>query len=356
MRSPLLVVAALLGLIALPILLGSCYITDQGLHYLGLLSKGRPLDSVLADPRSSEATKKLIRRAIAIEAFGRERLGQKETRNFRKLVELESDTLVHVVQACAELSFDRWLWNYPLVGKLPYQGYFDAAGAEKEAARLRKLGLDVIVRPADAFSTLGWLSDPLWSFMSGYDESELADLVLHELTHATAFRKDSGDWNEEIATFVGREGSILWLKSEYGVGSPELAAAKAARDDAETFAAYLRATASSLEAVYSSAAPKDEKRRLKAEILAARAASFAADYDKLFATDRYRGVAMGKINNAWLDLYRLYEGEPTLYADYFAKVSGSDLRGFIADMAALAHGKEEPKVVMRRRLAELQGG
>jgi predicted aminopeptidase len=348
--APLLRFAVLL--VVTPLLLSSCYITGEGLHYLGLLSRGRPVAAALADPKTPEATKELLRRATAIEAFGRERLGQRATRNFRKIVELEGDTLVHVVQACAELSFDRYLWNYPLVGKLPYRGYFETAGADKEAARLRALGYDVIVRPADAFSTLGWLSDPLWSFMSNYDESDLADLVLHELTHATAFYKGGGDWNEELATFVGREGSLLWLADRHGADSKEVAAARAARKDAETFAAFLGGTAKELEGLYAAKIPDAEKRARKASIIAERAALFAKDYDKLFGSERYRGVKMDKINNAWLDLYRLYEGEPALYRDYYEKVSKSDLRAFIADMAALATGGRDPKITMRERLSK----
>jgi len=346
MRLPTLLVLA-----GLPLLLSSCYITGQGLHYLGLLAKGRPVAEALADPATPEATKELLRRAVAVEAFGRERLGLRETRNFRKIVELRTDTLVNVVQACASLSFDRYLWDYPLVGRLPYKGFFDRAGADKEATRLRALDYDVIVRPADAFSTLGWLSDPLWSFMSNYDESELADLVLHELTHATAFSKAGGDWNEELATFVGREGADLWLAERHGALSPELAAARLARKDAEAFAAYLRGTAAELEKLYRSDAPIEEKRRRKAAIIAARAAEFQADYDRLFATGRYRGFRMDRIDNAWLDLYRLYEGEPALYREYFERISRSDLRAFIADMAGLAEKKGDPKDAMRAALA-----
>lgn len=345
MRAP-----ALLALCALPLLLSSCYITSEGLHYLGLLSKGRPIDKVLADPAAPEATKRLLREAEAIEAFGQSDLGERKTRNFRSIVEIQGDTLVHVVQACASLSFDRYLWDYPFVGKLPYRGYFDVKDADKEAAALRAKGLDVIVRDADAFSTLGWLSDPLWSFMVNYDEADLADLILHESMHATAFRGGNDDWNEGIATFVGRQGSILWLENKYGKDSKEVAHALDARKDAETFSAFLRETARQLEEVYSSPASDDEKRARKKEIIEARATSFAADYDKLFVTDIYRKVAMDRINNAWLDLYRLYEGEPALYRDWFDRMDKGDLRTFIADMSALAKGRGDPIAEMKRRL------
>ncbi|HUX38282.1 MAG TPA: aminopeptidase [Rectinemataceae bacterium] len=349
----------ILALAALPLLLSSCYVTSEGLHYLGLLSKGRPIAEVIADPSTPEATKTLLRNAEAIQAFGVSTLGEKATRNYRRIVEIQGTTLVHVVQACASLSFDRWLWNYPFVGKLPYRGYFELKDAEKEAAALRAKGLDVIVRDADAFSTLGWLSDPLWSFMADYSEADIADLILHESMHATAFRTGGGqagsdDWNEGIATFVGRQGSLLWLESRYGKDSKEVAEALAERKDAETFAAFLRETAKELETVYSSPVTDDEKRMEKAAIIAARAKLYATDYSSLFVTDRYKGAAMARINNAWLDLYRLYEGEPALYRDWYEKVDKGDLRAFVADMKGLAKAKAPPLLAMRQRLEALR--
>ncbi len=345
MRSP-----AFIALAAFPLLLSSCYITNEGFHYLGLLSKGRPIDTVLADPSTSTATRTLLLNAEAIEAFGQQKLGERPTRNFRKIVQIQGDTLVHVVQACASLSFDRYLWSYPLVGKLPYRGYFDIQGAEKEAARIRAQGYDAIVRDADAFSTLGWLSDPLWSFMADYDEADLADLILHESMHATAFRGGSDDWNEGIATFVGRQGSLLWLELKYGKDSKQVTDAIDARKDAETFSAFLRETARQLQLVYSSKASDGEKRKAKAEIIATRAALYTADYNKLFLGDRYKKVAMDKINNAWLDLYRLYEGESALYKEWYEKIDHADLKAFIVDMTRLAKAKAEPLASMQARL------
>jgi predicted aminopeptidase len=339
------------ALASLSLLLSSCYVGSQGLHYLGLLSRARPAAKALADPHTPAASKDLIERAARIETFGRETLGLSATRNFKSIVELDADTLVHVVQATGELSFERHLWYYPLVGKLPYRGFFEKAEAEKEAATLRKQGLDVIVRSADAFSTLGWLSDPLWSFMATYDETELADLILHELTHATAFRRDGESWNEEIATFVGREGSRQWVEREFGPDSKELREAEARRRDAEAYVAFLRETGIRLEAVYSSGAPDTDKRRLKAQIIAERAKEYSETLAGRLVTDRYRNARLDGINNAWLDLYRLYEGEPVLYSDYYESVSGSKLSAFIADMAALAKGRDDPKNIMRDRLA-----
>jgi predicted aminopeptidase len=354
--------AAISALALAAILCSSCYVTSQGLRYLSIRSGARSVDRELADPRTGAEQRALLERARDVRAFAASELGLKETKSYTTIVRMDSDRLATVVQACAELSFDRWLWSYPFVGKLPYRGYFDPADAEKEAARLRKKGLDVIARPVDAFSTLGYLSDPLFSFMSSYDESEVADLVIHEMTHATVFLKgrgldartgervDTEQFNEELATFVGREGSLLYLAEVHGPGSAEVEAARAARRDAEAYAAFLRGTAGELELIYSSGATEAEKREGKARAIASRAALFAEDYDRLFETEAYRKAPMDRINNAYLDLYRLYEGESSLYRDFYLRVSGGDMKAFIASVSRIAKEGGDPKESMRREL------
>jgi predicted aminopeptidase len=329
-------------------------VTAQGARYLGIRSRAVPAARALSDPKTAPGVRVLLERAAAARAFAVAAIGLRDTRSYRSVVEIEGDRIATVVSACAELSFDRYLWSYPFVGKLPYRGYFDPAGADAEAARLRKSGLDVIERPVDAFSTLGWIADPLYSFMDTYSEAEVAELVIHEMTHATIFlkgnRPGAEQFNEELATFVGREGSLLWLASIHGAGSNEVEAARSDRADAEALSSWLRGTSDDLQTLYASAATLEEKRSRKAGIIAARAAAFSARYGELFVTDRYMSFPMGRLNNAWLDLYRLYEGEPALYRDYLEKVCGSSLQRFVAKIAVLAHEKGDPKELMRREI------
>jgi len=316
-------------------------------------------DRALADPAAPPEEKLLLERAAAARDYALRELGLRRTRNYTSLVRIEGDCLAYVVQACAELSFDRHLWTYPLVGKLPYRGYFDREEARAEAARLRERGYDTIARPVDSFSTLGWLKDPLFSFMASYSEAEIAELVIHEMTHATVFLKGSSpgheQFNEELATFLGREASLRFLEGRHGPDSPELAEARAARADAEAFAAFLRGTATALEGVYSSEAAEGEKRRLKAAVIAERAREFESLRGELFSEGRYRGFDMAGINNAWLDLYRLYEGEPELYAEYLDARCGGDLRRFVESMSRIAKIGGDPKAAMRAAIASGDG-
>jgi predicted aminopeptidase len=331
--------------------LSSCYVTAQGTHYLALRAKAVPVAAALADPKTSPDVRTLLDRVAEVRLFAVNELGLRETKNYTSIVTLDSDRLATVVSACAELSFDRYEWNYPFVGKLPYRGYFDPREAQEEAARLKALGLDTIVRPVDAFSTLGWFTDPLFSFMASYGEADIANLIIHESTHATVFVKGAGDFDEELAVFVGGEGSLLWLVSKYGEHSPQVEDLLRSRADDAAFAAWLRGTAEELQKVYASAATAAEKRTQKAAIIASRAADFKSEFARHFDTARYKDFPMEKLNNAYLDLYRLYEGEPELYKDYYEKICGSSMRLFMTEVARIAKRGGDPREGMRKELA-----
>jgi len=352
-RPPAL--ALVFALFLFPLALSSCYLTEQASRYLALHGRAVPVATALADPRTSPAVRSFLERVARIRSFAEANFGLRQTKNYSSIVMLDSDRLATVVSACAELSFDTYEWSYPFLGKLPYRGYFDPKEAATEAARLRKAGWDVISRPVDAFSTLGWFSDPLFSFMASYGESDVADTIIHEMTHATIWSHGHDQFNEELATFVGGEGSLLYLASAYGPDSPELKRATEDRADAEAFSAWLRGTADELQTLYSSSLPPDEKRAQKAAIIAARAAAFKEQSSQLFHGDAYRTFPMDRLNNAYLDLYRLYEGEPDLYRDFYQKVCGSSMRRFIEAVSRIAKQGGDPRVGMRRALASLPG-
>ncbi len=333
--------------------LSSCYVTTQGTRYLSLLSRAERVERILSDPDASPEIKDLVVRAERIRSFAIQEFGLADTRNYRSVVRLDSDALATVVSACDAVSFRRHLWKYPVVGDLPYKGFFKPAEAEREAARLRGEGLDVLVRTVDAFSTLGWLPDPLFSTFSRYDDGQLAELILHELAHATVFVKGAEQFNEEFATFVGRQGALRYLARVHGDPSSELAAFQDARTDADAFAAFLRETADRLETLYGSGRPREEILSGKAEILAARARDYRETASVRFRSEDYRVFPMDRINNAYLDLYRLYEGEPEVYGEYLDSVCGGDLSLFVRKVKDLAGNRGDPKDAIRKAIRGL---
>jgi predicted aminopeptidase len=106
----------------------------------------------------------------------------------------------------------------------------------------------VFVGGVDAYSTLGWFSDPVLSTFIGRDETGLAELVFHELAHQRLFVAGDTDFNEAFATAVAREGVRRWLRDR---GDPEAVEAWARRMEREdAFLSLVLGARKSLERLY----------------------------------------------------------------------------------------------------------
>jgi predicted aminopeptidase len=340
--------AAATALLGCAAVFSGCYTLKQGTAMLGYLEKAKPVETLLAGTSTDAA---FARRVADIRRFALEELGLRETANYTKYVAIDRDYLAAVVSAAAADSFARHEWWFPIVGSVPYKGFFNPDDARKERARLEKKGLDVWVRGVDAFSTLGWFSDPLYSYMKEYPVHRLADLIIHESLHATIYLKNHAQFNEELAEFVGSEGARLYIEKTFGKDSSESRAIAASNGDRAIFLGFVRDLIAELELLYADNIPREEKLPQKAEIIRAAQARFAETYDTLFQNDNYRGFPDLPINNAYLELYRLYYEEDGYFRDLYAR-AGSDLKRFIAAAKTLkpAKSRGDPKTQLEKAL------
>lgn len=325
------------------------YLAKQGTYLLRDSSGTRDAKAMIADPATPDDTRQFLVRVSDIKAFAVGTVGLKNNANYTRYKELGRDHLVDVVQACDAASFSDYLWSYPFLGKLPYKGYYERADADAEAARLKADGYDTLIRPVDAFSTLGFVKDPLYSFMKKYSIFQIASLIIHEQTHATLFLKGQPDFNEELATFVGDEGAFEWLRARFGENSPEYRDAVAENADNDTFTRELADLSKQLEEVYETSLPREEKMARKAAAISAFQERLLAQAPTLFQTESYRSLGKISINNAILSLYRLYSSDIPLLRAYWERRCGSDLRMFMGAAQALSK-KGDVKAQMKAAL------
>jgi predicted aminopeptidase len=169
--------------------------------------------------------------------------------------------------------------------------------------------------------------------MRNYPAEELANLIIHEQFHATVFIKNQVQFNEELAEFVGSEGSRLYMESRYGSEKPE-ARPGAEEGDNAAFIECIRGLIAELDVLYKSGLPRDEALQKKENIIRQSQERFEAEYESRFKSENYRGFSKLPVNNAYLELYRLYSAEDNYFKDLYAR-SGRDLPGFIAAAAGL---------------------
>ena len=338
-------------------LFSGCYAVRQGTIMIGYLNRAVPLESLPeadaknggAETSEAEKTRRFVELVQDIRRFASEELGLKMSKNYTRYVQLDRDYLVAVVSASAADSFARHEWKFPVVGRLPYKGFFNIEDARKEGAKLKKNGLDVWIRTVDAFSTLGWFSDPLYSYMRDYSPYRLAELIIHESMHATVFLKGQAQFNEELAEFTGNEGARLYMEARFGADFREYGEMLAANEDNRRYVAFLRELIAELQTLYENGKSREEKISEKDRIISAAKERFDKEYESLFSGENYRGFSTLPVNNAYLELYRLYYAEDAYIAGLYER-SGKDLPAFIA--AAKSMSKKGPG---RKNLAEALG-
>jgi predicted aminopeptidase len=265
---------ALGALAASPALTGCAtagYLTQAAFGQLDLLEARRDIDDVVGDRRTSPRLRALLGRVDEIKRFG-EQQGLTPTSNYSTYAAVDRPVAVWVVTAAEPLRFRNRTWSFPIVGSVPYLGFFDRDDASGLALDLRAAGWDVDLRGASAYSTLGWFADPVLSTMiADGDEAlgELADVVLHESFHATLYVKGQSLFNESSANFVGDHLAEAYLDAATGPSSPEKKAFLAAEEQREARSRKMRAAYVRLEALYASTSPRAEKLAEKARILGA---------------------------------------------------------------------------------------
>jgi predicted aminopeptidase len=338
--SNLPVIIAAIMLIAVSVISSGCYSLKQGTIMLGYLGRAVPLKELSTGENVSEEDRLFVTRVENIRRFAMTELGLKESKNYTRYVKLNRDYLAAVVSASPKDSFGRYEWWFPVVGKLPYKGFFLVKDAGKERAKLEKKGLDVWIRGVDAFSTLGWFRDPLYSYMKKYSEQYLAELIIHELFHATLYLKNFSQFNEQLAEFVGTEGARLYMGKKQ-IENPTVEGAldagetdAALREDREVYLSVIQDLIAELDRLYKSDVPREEKLLGKEEIIAVAKASFNENYDSLFKTENYKFFSELPINNAYLELFRLYHEEDFYFKGLYER-TGEDLIKFIATAVTL---------------------
>ena len=326
MRSKRFFLALFALLLVVVITCGSCspiYIARAGWEEAGILYRREPIAELLERDTVPELLKKKFRLVLEAREFAI-RIGMKPEGSFREFSQIDRDVLVWVLSAARRDRFEAYTWWFPIVGSIPYKGFFEKEDAIKEEERLRKKGLDTFVRPSPAFSTLGWFDDPLLSTITRFDDVALVNTVLHEILHNTIWVKGNAEFNETLANFVGAAASEEFFRE---AKRDEDAKQAAVRWTSElNFARKLDQVVHELEELY--------RTEVSTEAVLERRTALLERTVKEWASADIRFQA-GRLNNATIIAYRIYLERPWLFEESFIR-EGRSLKVFLTKMKELS--------------------
>lgn len=308
--------------------LSSCYLINNGYHLFKYNLSAKPLEEVYNDSKVSDKVKDRLKLVFEIREFAVKNIGLKQNKTYTKFVQVENNKnyLVNVLVASKPYKLEAYQWSFPLFGSFPYKGFYNLEEAKAEEKLLKAKGYDTYIRTAGAFSTLGWFDDPIYSYMLNYPVEYLANIVIHEMTHATVFIKDNIQFNEELASFIGDQGAIEFLKYKYGENSQEYKNSFYIKEDNKTFSEFLNAFYNEMNAMYKDDTKTEkEKKELKQEIINKyKHEEFLKLKKKFKLKGSYEWFSRLKLNNAVIMGFITYERDSDLYPKLHDKL-GHDI-------------------------------
>ncbi len=308
------------------------YETRAALGHIKFLARRKSIEKTIRDPRTPAALRARLELVQDVRRFGFDRMGLRRSREYSTYSPVNGPALTWLVSGSKKTSFTPYEWRFFPVGTFPYKGHWKRSRALAEERRLEARGFDACVRGAADYNTGLWISDPVPSTLLSYEPGDLAEVLLHELTHSTVYYKDHSGFDEAAANFAGEQGARQFLAAHYGPKSKELADYEAGLARDKALDAQLEAIRDRLQAVYTSTASDAEKLKAREPVLREGLASLEA-----------RGFKLSKLNNAVILSYGLYDEHQDLFrraydrcgrdwARFFALLKGLDRRDPLGDL------------------------
>jgi predicted aminopeptidase len=316
---------------------GSLYLLQAARGQAQILVDRRPIDKVVADPKTPASVRDTLTQVSAARDFASQRLGLPDNRSYRVYADIGRPYVVWNVVAAPEFSVNPKVWCFPVAGCVPYRGYFRQKSAQTYGAKLAAAGFDTVVEGVPAYSTLGHFDDPILNTMLPYGPDELAAIIFHELAHQLVYVAGDSAFNEAFAGTVEDEGLARWLTAKGRPADIENFARSEARG--REYSQLLAQARRDLARLYVSKIPPAPMRAAKQLRMAALAAAIRAT-EKRFGVASGYGAWLNKgINNAQLASVATYENCMPGFQRLLAQQDG-DLPRFYAAVRALA---KEPK-------------
>ncbi len=297
---------------------------------VNIVWNAKPVDEVIQDKNLPDSIKQKLFLIQEIRKYAIDSLGLKESKNYTTYFDQKGKPVLWVITACEPFEMKAYQWHFPFLGDVSYKGFFEKERGIPELNKIKNKGYDTEYSPAGGWSTLGWFKDPILSGMLRRNEGQIAELIIHELTHATVYISNDVDYNENLATFIGEQGALRFLKSHFGNASKELINYKNLQQDEKIFGNYMVQSCHQLDSAYKTIPSNwSLKKKVHFKYFYIKDLILGIRQLKLNNPDRYTFHFPGDHlpNNAWFMSYSRYRNQQS---DFQAQLDslGGDLKAF----------------------------
>jgi predicted aminopeptidase len=345
-----------LAAVGFAVWLGGCanlgYYAQAVDGHMDIHNRVRRIDAIIADPGTDPKLKQTLTLVARLREFASRELKLPDNQSFTTYADLGRRYAIWNVSAAPELSVEPEKWCFVAAGCVSYRGFFSETEAQSFANELRMKGYDVSVGGVRTYSTLGWFKDPVLNTFLGYSDTELAQLIFHELAHQLVYVQDDSTFNESFATAVELEGIARWLDQHGAQGQRPAFDASHKRKTASI--AIMLDHRKRLEDLYASDESEVEKRTAKARILAELRKELSSLETDKARSDTYDKWLALNLNNAFLASVSTYTQLVPAFHALLARHDG-DIGRFYdavrelsrlpkAERIALLHGMNGPRL------------
>jgi predicted aminopeptidase len=308
------------------------YGVSQASGQLAIVWNTRPVEEVLKDPEVVDSVKQKINLIYEIKKFAFDSLGINRNDNYTTFYDQKGKPILWVVTVCPPFEMKAHEWSFPFLGSFSYKGFFKYEKAKAYEKEFSVKGYDTDMGEVSAWSTLGWLKDPILSSMLKRKPGSLANLIIHELTHGTLYVKSDIDFNENLASFVGDFGARKFLIQKYGKDSKEFSDYETGLRFNKEYSERILTWARKLDSLYKkmdSTMPLELKKKKKTAMIEMAIVDLRSYLkENNFYNARYEKEFL-KLNNAYFIDYITYRSQQNFFEEEFRTKFNSDFQAYM---------------------------
>ena len=313
------------------------YFYQQAKGGLDIAFNTKPLSEVLQDKSIPDSLKKRILYIQEVRKYAIDSLGlQDNPKVYQTLYNQNGQPLVHLLTVAERYKMEAKEFTFPIIswmiGSFTYKGFFDSTAASKEQILWKSRGYDTEMSQGIAYSTLGWLPEPILSNMLYYPDGKLASLIIHEMTHGTIFVKNDHETSENLANFIGDYGAKRFLRFKYGIDSKQYKRYTQSRIFRDSYIKHLNRGTLKLDSLYRTFQPNftsKYKDLLKYLLIEKIERSQDTIYNKLPSLNKIQINKNVLPNNAYFVSFKTYNSKQNEFDNIFKNQFKSDLEAFL---------------------------